>query len=118
LPWRTFVYKALNTFIDDLFAFVIRQPTLSRLRVFRDGTPLQAQVICSRLLTKDLCLDIIFVIYLYQRWIYPVDKNRIEVPGDGPAININDANNAQQGEAKDNHPSAAAAVATTKAKAD
>lgn len=24
LPWRTFAYKALNTFIDDLFAFIIK----------------------------------------------------------------------------------------------
>jgi hypothetical protein len=70
LPWRTFVYKALNTFIDDLFAFIIRMPTLHRLRVFRD--------------------DIIFLIYLYQRWIYPVDKNRIETPeGEGEAVDPN-----------------------------
>jgi hypothetical protein len=58
LPWRVFVYKAISTFIDDLFAFMIRMPTLHRLRVFRD--------------------DLIFLIYLYQRWIYPVDSNRIE----------------------------------------
>lgn len=37
LPWRTFTYKALNTFIDDLFAFIIRMPTLHRLACFRDG---------------------------------------------------------------------------------
>lgn len=37
LPWRTFTYKALNTFIDDIFAFVIRMPTLYRLGCFRDG---------------------------------------------------------------------------------
>eukprot|EP01097_Dermamoeba_algensis_P009932 TRINITY_DN7156_c0_g1_i1.p1 TRINITY_DN7156_c0_g1~~TRINITY_DN7156_c0_g1_i1.p1 ORF type:complete len:308 (-),score=56.74 TRINITY_DN7156_c0_g1_i1:17-940(-) len=56
LPWRVLVYKALNTFIDDLFAFIIRMPTMHRLSCFRD--------------------DIIFFIYLYQRWIYPVDKKR------------------------------------------
>jgi len=56
LPWRVFMYKALNTFIDDLFAFIIKMPTLHRLSVLRD--------------------DLIFVIYLYQRWIYPVDKKR------------------------------------------
>ena len=38
LPWRTFTYKALNTFIDDLFAFIIRMPTLHRLSCFRDGS--------------------------------------------------------------------------------
>lgn len=24
MPWKTFMYKALNTFVDDLFAFVIK----------------------------------------------------------------------------------------------
>eukprot|EP00667_Euglena_gracilis_P007003 EG_transcript_7062 len=57
LPWRTFVYKALNTFIDDLFAFIIKMPTMHRLSCFRD--------------------DIVFLVYLYQRWIYPVDVSRV-----------------------------------------
>jgi hypothetical protein len=26
LPWRMLTYKALNTFIDDLFAFIIHMP--------------------------------------------------------------------------------------------
>jgi hypothetical protein len=30
-------YKALNTFIDDLFAFVIKMPTMYRIGCFRDG---------------------------------------------------------------------------------
>ena len=38
LPWRMLSYKALNTFIDDLFAFVIKMPTLYRIGCFRDGT--------------------------------------------------------------------------------
>ena len=58
LPWRTFVYKALNTFIDDLFAFIITMPTMHRLACFRD--------------------DIIFFILLYQRWIYKVDLSRTQ----------------------------------------
>ena len=37
LPWRMMTYKALNTFIDDLFAFVIQMPTMYRLGCFRDG---------------------------------------------------------------------------------
>lgn len=37
LPWRMLAYKALNTFIDDLFAFIIKMPTLHRLACFRDG---------------------------------------------------------------------------------
>jgi hypothetical protein len=57
LPWRVFVYKALNTFIDDMFAFIIKMPTMHRLSVFRD--------------------DIIFFIFLYQRWLYRVDKTRV-----------------------------------------
>ncbi|TFJ84949.1 hypothetical protein NSK_003977 [Nannochloropsis salina CCMP1776] len=57
LPWRTMVYKALNTFIDDLFAFVIKMPTMHRLSCFRD--------------------DVIFFIMLYQRYIYPVDRTRV-----------------------------------------
>lgn len=56
LPWRAMVYKSLNTFIDDLFAFVIKMPWMHRLSCFRD--------------------DIIFFIYLYQKWIYPVDATR------------------------------------------
>lgn len=38
LPWRMLSYKFLNTFIDDIFAFVIKMPTLYRLGCFRDGT--------------------------------------------------------------------------------
>uniref|UniRef100_K3X6Q4 Cleft lip and palate transmembrane protein 1 n=1 Tax=Globisporangium ultimum (strain ATCC 200006 / CBS 805.95 / DAOM BR144) TaxID=431595 RepID=K3X6Q4_GLOUD len=56
LPWRAMVYKSLNTFIDDLFAFVIKMPWMHRLSCFRD--------------------DLIFFIYLYQKWIYPVDATR------------------------------------------
>lgn len=56
LPWRKFVYRAITTFIDDLFAFIIRMPTMHRLSCFRD--------------------DIVFFIYLYQKWIYPVDTSR------------------------------------------
>lgn len=57
LPWRMLTYKFLNTFIDDIFAFVIKMPTMYRLGCFRD--------------------DIIFLIYVYQRWIYRVDQSRI-----------------------------------------
>ena len=50
------IYRFLNTIIDDLFSFIIVMPTMHRISCFRD--------------------DIIFVIYLYQRWIYRVDKTR------------------------------------------
>ncbi|KAA0194737.1 Cleft lip and palate transmembrane protein 1 protein [Fasciolopsis buskii] len=56
LPWKALTYKAFNTFIDDFFAFIITMPTAHRIACLRD--------------------DVIFVIYLYQRWLYPVDKSR------------------------------------------
>lgn len=56
LPWRAFMYKAFNTFIDDVFAFIVVMPTAHRVACFRD--------------------DIVFVVYLYQRWLYPVDTSR------------------------------------------
>ncbi|XP_047126196.1 lipid scramblase CLPTM1L [Hydra vulgaris] len=56
LPWRAFMYKAFNTFIDDIFAFIIVMPTAHRLACFRD--------------------DAVFLVYLYQKWLYPVDKSR------------------------------------------
>ncbi|XP_053681158.1 lipid scramblase CLPTM1L [Anopheles nili] len=58
LPWRVFMYKAFNTFIDDVFAFIITMPTAHRFACFRD--------------------DIVFLVYLYQRWLYPVDKTRMD----------------------------------------
>ncbi|RKP40432.1 cleft lip and palate transmembrane protein 1-domain-containing protein [Dimargaris cristalligena] len=56
MPWRTLMYKSLNTFVDDLFAFIITMPTLHRLACLRD--------------------DVVFVVYIYQKWIYPMDPNR------------------------------------------
>ena len=57
------VYKSLNTFIDDLFAFVIKMPLMHRLACFR--------------------ADIIFFIYLYQKWAYRVDHTRTNEFGQG-----------------------------------
>ncbi|CAO3609523.1 unnamed protein product [Mucor fragilis] len=56
MPWKTLMYKSLNTFIDDLFAFVIKMPTLHRLACLRD--------------------DFVFFVYLYQRHAYKVDHTR------------------------------------------
>eukprot|EP00953_Heterococcus_sp_UTEX-ZZ885_P011504 6661-Heterococcus_DN1.PRE.1 len=63
LPWRFLCYRFTNTFIDDLFAFVIKMPTMHRISCFRD--------------------DIVFIAYLYQRWIYPTDLNRAMAVEDG-----------------------------------
>jgi hypothetical protein len=56
MPFRTMMYKSLNTFIDDLFSFIIKMPMLHRLACLRD--------------------DVVFFIYLYQRWIYRTDHSR------------------------------------------
>ena len=61
LPWKFFMYKALNTFIDDLFAFIIKMPTLHRMSCFRD--------------------DIVFAVFLYQRYVYRVDMSRVNEYG-------------------------------------
>lgn len=37
LPWKMMTYKVLNTFIDDIFAFIIKMPIMHRLACFRDG---------------------------------------------------------------------------------
>jgi hypothetical protein len=57
LNWKTMTYKSINTFIDDLFAFVIKMPIMHRLACLRD--------------------DVIFFIFLYQRYIYKTDYTRI-----------------------------------------
>ena len=44
LPWRMMTYKALNTFIDDIFAFVIKMPTMYRIGCFRDGKNFSIQI--------------------------------------------------------------------------
>jgi hypothetical protein len=57
MPWRAFMYKTFNTFIDDVFAFAVTMPFIHRLACLRD--------------------DLVFFVYLYQRRIYPVDKKRV-----------------------------------------
>ncbi|KAH8652445.1 cleft lip and palate transmembrane protein 1 [Xylariales sp. PMI_506] len=63
MPGKAMMYKFLNTFIDDLFAFTIKMPFLHRLATFRD--------------------DIIFFIYIYQRYAYKVDYSRVNEFGQG-----------------------------------
>ena len=61
LNWRTMSYKSINTFIDDLFAFVIKMPIMHRLACLRD--------------------DLIFFIYLFQRYKYKTDFSRVNEYG-------------------------------------
>lgn len=56
LPWKLLCFRFVNTFIDDLFSFIIKMPTMHRISCFRD--------------------DAVFLVYLYQRRIYPVDLAR------------------------------------------
>jgi hypothetical protein len=63
MPGKAMMYKFLNTFIDDLFAFTIKMPMLHRLATLRD--------------------DVIFFVYLYQTWAYKVDYTRVNEFGQG-----------------------------------
>jgi len=63
MPAKAMMYKFLNTFIDDLFAFTIKMPTLHRLATLRD--------------------DVIFFVYLYQSWKYKIDYTRVNEFGQG-----------------------------------
>jgi len=56
LPWRVMAYKAFNTFIDDAFALLVEMPMHHKIACLRD--------------------DFVFLVFLYQRWLYPVDKKR------------------------------------------
>ena len=63
MPGKTMMYKFLNTFIDDLFAFTIKMPMLHRLATLRD--------------------DVIFFVYLYQSYKYKIDYTRVNEFGQG-----------------------------------
>lgn len=94
LPWRMLTYKALNTFIDDIFAFVIKMPTMYRIGCFRD--------------------DIVFFIFLYQRWIYRVDPKRVNEFGtsaENPSGNAANSLPADDERSPDSPSPAAAAAA-------
>lgn len=57
LPIRAFMFKLFNTFIDDIFVLLMKMPLKHRLMALRD--------------------DVIFLGFLYQWWIYPSDKSRV-----------------------------------------
>ena len=61
MPMRAFTYKALGTFIDDIFAFAMEMPNAHRLACLRD--------------------DFIFLVYVYQYYIYGVDHSRVNEYG-------------------------------------
>nr|XP_036578398.1 Cleft lip and palate transmembrane protein 1 [Colletotrichum truncatum]KAF6785641.1 Cleft lip and palate transmembrane protein 1 [Colletotrichum truncatum] len=86
MPAKAMMYKFLNTFIDDLFAFTIKMPFLHRLSTFRD--------------------DIIFFIYLYQRYAYKVDYTRVNEFGQGGEDEENEADKAKAKELLESDPTA------------
>jgi hypothetical protein len=63
MPGRALMYKFLNTFIDDLFAFTVKMPWLYRIGTLRD--------------------DVIFFVWVYQAWKYKVDYKRVNEFGQG-----------------------------------
>ncbi|KAF6762052.1 cleft lip and palate associated transmembrane protein [Ephemerocybe angulata] len=71
MPMKAMIYKSLSTVVDDFFAFCIKMPFLHRLACFRD--------------------DVVFVIFLYQRWIYRIDPKRVNEYGQ-----VGDATDAAQ----------------------
>lgn len=56
MPWKVFIYKIFNTFIDDVFAFLIEVPLKHKIMTLRD--------------------DLVFALFLYQAYIYKIDKSR------------------------------------------
>lgn len=52
-----FIYKFISTFIDDLYTFVSDLPLMYKIACFRD--------------------DVIFFIWIFQCFIYPVDPTRV-----------------------------------------
>ena len=56
LPWKVFMYKIFNTFVDDAFAWLIEMPLKHKIMTLRD--------------------DLVFVLFLLQIYSYRVDKTR------------------------------------------
>ncbi|KAF4120797.1 Cleft lip and palate transmembrane protein 1 (CLPTM1) [Geosmithia morbida] len=80
MPSKAMGYKFLNTFIDDLFAFTIKMPFLHRMATLRD--------------------DVIFFIYLYQRYKYRVDYTRVNEFGQGGDDDEHEDNKEKEDEKK------------------
>jgi hypothetical protein len=57
LPVRAFAYKVFNTFVDDAFVLLVNVPLKHKIMALRD--------------------DVVFLGFVAQWWIYPVDKARV-----------------------------------------
>ena len=56
MPWKVFMYKTFNAFVDDVFAFLIEMPLKHKIMTLRD--------------------DVVFLVFLCQAYMYRVDKTR------------------------------------------
>jgi hypothetical protein len=61
LPIRVLFYKLFQTIIDDVFALLVKMPWKHKLMTLRD--------------------DLIFVVFIYQWWVYPSDGTRVNEYG-------------------------------------
>ncbi|KZV76118.1 cleft lip and palate associated transmembrane protein [Peniophora sp. CONT] len=86
MPMKAMVYKTLSTVIDDMFAFIIKMPILHRLACFRD--------------------DVVFLVFLYQRWIYRIDPNRVNEYGQVMATDVDALDATKSSEATSKGPAA------------
>ena len=57
LPMGAFGYKIFNTFIDDVFAFMVKMPLKHKIMTLRD--------------------DVVFLGFVYQWWLYRKDASRV-----------------------------------------
>ena len=73
------MYKAFNTFIDDVFAFIIKMPTTHRIACFRDDIVFFCYLyqVSSRAHHSENLFVWAAILNLFQRYLYPVDKSRI-----------------------------------------
>lgn len=84
MPMKAMMYKTLNTIVDDFFAFCIKMPILHRLACFRD--------------------DVVFVILIYQYWIYKVDYTRVNEFGQAGVSDEDKTNPTIEGSSEDKKP--------------
>ncbi|KAK7049750.1 hypothetical protein VNI00_005781 [Paramarasmius palmivorus] len=82
MPMKAMIYKTLSTVVDDFFAFCIKMPFLHRLACFRD--------------------DVVFLIFLYQRWIYRIDPKRVNEYGQVMAQDVDMVEGKEVKESKKN----------------
>merc|ERR1719161_1765219 len=61
MPWRVLAYKFFNTFIDDVFAFFIMSDYMTKKHRY--------------MTLRD---DIVFFVFMYQRYLYKVDMTRAD----------------------------------------